>query len=400
MQFPPASYRQRCDPPADKLVQQLYTNYGDAAARKIYLQLVHTFDLLDINSLPKEITQFYKKETAKVKIEHPEKLELASDYFQRFGHAMFLVLICKCLPQLYTSKRGVKTLYETGYLLGKDNNALVARRLMETAQFYIDILYKGAYEKDGYGFFAATKVRIIHAYVRKFMWDKNWNEKFAAEYDQPVCQEDMMGTLMAFSVCMIDGIRKMGLKMSEAEADAIVYTWHITGKLLGVDDKYNPDNFADGRLLFQHLLDKEAAVGVENVALTKAILDFMRQIFTPSPILKTPLGNQNKLPELLVTFFVGRKYAPYIGLEYHQQFYYKNILRIISFVIPNIFIQSRRMAITEDAVSQGSGYLVAMIFRYIKKQYKMEFRMSEDVLRDWKLDTYLPDYGAAYAQPA
>jgi len=37
MQFPGPEYRQRCDTPADQLVQQLFDAYGDKASRQIYL---------------------------------------------------------------------------------------------------------------------------------------------------------------------------------------------------------------------------------------------------------------------------------------------------------------------------------------------------------------------------
>lgn len=400
MLYPPPEFRQLGDAPADALVRSLFDRYGDKKARQIYLQLVHTFDLIDTAQLPEEIRDFHAGACSRLRIEHPEKIALASAYFQRSGHAMFLVLIAKCLPQVYTSYRGSKVLYETGYLVGKDNKALVARRLMETAQFYIDVLHAGSLRPDGYGAFAATKVRLIHAFVRRFLWDKGWNEKFAAEYDQPVCQEDMTGTLLAFSACMIEGLHQLGIAISDDEADAVMYTWHIAGQLLGVDDRFNPTDYAGGSELFHHLLNKEKKAGMENQALAQAILTFMRDIFTPKAVLNSPWGFQNKFPELLVSYFVGPEYAPYIGLNYHTHPYYKNLVNLVGLVLPNIFIQSRRIPLTDEAILRTSGYLVAMILRYIKEHYHLEFRLPDDILRDWKLTPYLPGYGAIYARSA
>lgn len=395
MQFPTPEYRQLCDAPADKLVKQLFDKYGDKTARQMYLQLIHTFSEIDIQTLPKEIIAFHKKNEKSVTIEHPEKIEIAADYFQKYGHSMFLMLICKSLPQVYSSYRGAKVLYETGYLVGKNQEIMVARRLMETAQFYIDIMNKDSFKPNHYGFFAATKVRIIHAYVRRFMWDKGWNEKYAAEYDQPVCQEDMMGTILAFSVCNIEGIQKMGLLISDEEVDAVVYTWHIVGKLLGVDDKFNPSTFKDGQLLFHHLIDKEKKLGEENKALVDAILNFMRSIFTPTLVSKLPLKlkQQNKLPEILVSYFVGREVSPYIGLKYHEDWYYKNVLKSVALILPNIFIQSRKNELSNNSVTQLSGFLVAKIFQFIKEEYKLEFRINDNLLKDWQLKQYIPEYG-------
>lgn len=393
MQFPTVEYRQRCDESADRLVKRLFETYGDKDARKLYLQLIHTFSEIDYTALPKEIRDFHQTSQENIHITYPDKIKLAAEYFQQNGHAMFLMLIAKCLPQLYSSYRGTKVLYETGYLVGKDNDALVARRLMETAQFFIDIMSRDSFHPGKYGFFAATKVRIIHAYVRKFMWDKGWNEKYAADYDQPVCQEDMMGTLLAFSVCNIEGIQKMGLLISDEEKDAVMYTWHIAGKLLGVEDAFNPESFEDGQLLFHHLIDKEKKLGVENKALVNAILNFMRSIFTPGSMAKTPLKTYNKFPELLVSYLVGREIAPYIGLNYHNDPYYRYALQGMAIVLPNVFIQSRKNSVAEKAVVAGSAYLVASIFNFIKQEYNMEFRIDPSVLEDWKMTEHLPYYG-------
>ncbi len=393
MQFPAPEYRQLCDPPADKLVAELFEKYGDKEARLIYLQLIHTFSQIDIKSLPQEIVTFHEENENAVVIDDPAKIELAAQYFQDFGHAMFLLLITKSLPTLYTSYRGTKVLFETGYLVGKGNDVLVARRLMETAQFYIDIMTKDSFQKGGYGFFAATKVRILHAYVRKFMWDKEWNDKFAAEYDQPVCQEDMIGTLLAFSILNIEGLRKMGMLVSDEEAEAITYTWHIAGKLLGVKDEFNPPDFATGKKLYTHLLDKEKRAGAENKALVDAILGFLRNIFTPSLLSRTPFKAQNKLPEILMSYFVGKEYCPYIGLKYYDDWYYKNILKSVDLILPNIFIQSRKNKIAQQGVARLSAYLVASIFQFIKTEYKLEFRIHDDILNDWYLTDFIPDYG-------
>ncbi|MDB5226818.1 MAG: hypothetical protein JWN78_1011, partial [Bacteroidota bacterium] len=120
MQFPTPEYRQICDDPADALIQKLFDTYGDKTARNIYLQLIHTFSLIDIQALPQEIVAFHRENEGNVVIDEPEKIDLAANYFQEYGHAMFLILICKSLPMLYTSYRGTKVLYETGYLVGKN----------------------------------------------------------------------------------------------------------------------------------------------------------------------------------------------------------------------------------------------------------------------------------------
>ena len=91
MNIPGPEHRQLCDADADKLVQQLYDTYGDKTARQIYLNLIHTFSEIDIEALPAEIIEFHKANQAKIKIKHPEKIEKAAEFFQHYGHSMFLV---------------------------------------------------------------------------------------------------------------------------------------------------------------------------------------------------------------------------------------------------------------------------------------------------------------------
>ena len=121
----------------------------------------------------------------------------------------------------------------------------------------------------------------------------------------------------------------------------------------------------------------------------------MRSIFTPTLLSKLPLKikDQNKLPEILVSYFVGREISPYIGLKYHEDWYYKNVLKSVKIILPNIFIQARRNELANNSVTQLSGFLVAKIFQFIKDEYKLEFRIDDALLRDWQLKQYIPDYG-------
>jgi hypothetical protein len=48
-------------------------------------------------------------------------------------------------------------------------------------------------------------------------------------------------------------------------------------------------------------------------------------------------------------------------------------------------------------VISGSAYLVAKIFQFIKEQYKLEFRISPEILEEWQLTPYLPGYGISTA---
>ncbi|MDB5228781.1 MAG: hypothetical protein JWN78_2974, partial [Bacteroidota bacterium] len=162
---------------------------------------------------------------------------------------------------------------------------------------------------------------------------------------------------------------------------------------MGVKDEFNPANFKDGQLLCNHLLQKEKKASEQNKALVDSILVFLRGIFTPNIFIKTPLKSQNKLPEILMSYFVGKELSPYIGLQYYDDWYYNMVLKSVEIILPNIFIQSRKNPLAQKSVVRASGFLVSKMFQFIKEEYKLEFRITEDILNDWNLKEFIPDYG-------
>jgi hypothetical protein len=74
---------------------------------------------------------------------------------------------------------------------------------------------------------------LIHAYVRSECLQSN--EWSTDEWGLPINQADMFGTLLEFSLLMMDGARRLGFELSPSEADAILALWRYCGHLSGVD---------------------------------------------------------------------------------------------------------------------------------------------------------------------
>ena len=57
------------------------------------------------------------------------------------------------------------------------------------------------------GWLSCIRVRLIHSHVRAMLLSRaTWDSR---EYGKPINQEDMMGTLLAFSVNVLDSIEKI-----------------------------------------------------------------------------------------------------------------------------------------------------------------------------------------------
>ena len=91
---------------------------------------------------------------------------------------------------------------------------------------------------------------------------RNVSKWDSEQYGQPINQEDMMVTLLSFSVNVLDTIEKTILKgsLTRADEDAYIHLWRYIGYLIGVQEEYNP------------CTDKEHACGL----MESAILHLMK----------------------------------------------------------------------------------------------------------------------------
>src|SRR5262245_51791894 len=80
-------------------------------------------------------------------------------------------------------------------------------RIFETAQFLFDVLEHGGLAPGGRGVAACQLVRLTHAAIRS-------RTDGASGHDgRPVKQEDMLGTLLLFSVTTLHTLDKLGLAL-------------------------------------------------------------------------------------------------------------------------------------------------------------------------------------------
>ncbi len=145
------------------------------------------------------------------------------------------------------------------------------RRLSETSQFVLNMMGSEPFGSGGAFVPTVQKTRLIHAAVRYFItrsgeWD--------VEADGvPVCQQDMLGALLIFSVQVIDGMRRIGIAVTEEEAAAYYYVWRVTGAMLGIPAAAMPETLDDARWLNAALVEASYGPSAEGAALTRDLLD-------------------------------------------------------------------------------------------------------------------------------
>ncbi|WP_197288555.1 oxygenase MpaB family protein [Nocardia sp. NRRL S-836] len=144
------------------------------------------------------------------------------------------------------------------------------RRLSETSQFVLDMMAPGAF--GGGGGFVPTiqKTRLIHAAVRYFVTrSPEWD---SATDGVPVCQQDLLGALLIFSVQVVDGMRRIGISVTEVEAEDYYHVWRVAGAVLGIRADVMPESYAEAEELSATMVRASYAPSAEGIELTRNLI--------------------------------------------------------------------------------------------------------------------------------
>src|SRR5262249_32749607 len=137
---------------------------------------------------------------------------------------------------------GVRVLYLTGRLRTDPY-----RRILETGQMIVDVLAVGGLGPQGDGVRDAQKVRLMHAGGRRWLLTSPdvWNPSWGA----PLNQEDLAGTLMAFTVGVLQGVERLGVTVFPWQQEAYLHAWKVVGALMGIDADLLPADMDEARQL-------------------------------------------------------------------------------------------------------------------------------------------------------
>jgi len=186
-----------------------------------------------------ELVAFFGQVDARPYWVDQDKLDLASRVVGRIGViAGFTSLAMLSLMGGYLASRADKTLVGTG-----DLDQMAPRRLAETLTWTVDVTGPGALGRFEAGFKGALRVRLMHAMVRAGMNRRpDWNY---TDWDQPVNQSTLAGTLLLFSLGNVLGAQALGLRFNRREKDAVYHFWRYVGYVLGVDVEILPTSELD-----------------------------------------------------------------------------------------------------------------------------------------------------------
>jgi hypothetical protein len=187
------------------------------------------------------------------------------EVLMRAGVLGGLVLGIKSLVLGYASPAGNKPLVFSGRLQEQ-----AARRVNETAKFVQATITPGAMRPHREAWQITLKVRIMHAHVRRMILKTGrWNPEWGA----PINQHDTLGTSLLFSGQVLQGLRKLGLRIPHTAADAYMQLWRYSGWLIGLDPELLVTSEAEAERYVDLILATQGAPDDDSRNLTRALLD-------------------------------------------------------------------------------------------------------------------------------
>ncbi len=223
---------------------------------------------LTATGLPPSLAEFYREHGVLPEWASPRAMRGGVAFFRKYGGAIMSMLGALSLPYCYAGANGAQVLF-----LSRRIYEDAPRRLLETGQFVLDVMADEAFA-TGRGFASILNVRLMHAAIRHHIlasgrWDPAWGH--------PINQEDMAGTIAAFSFICVRGLRKAGYLLNGAETDAFQHLWNVVGSIMGVRRELLPDTAREALKLDQCIRQRQFRPSEAGRTLTKALLETMSQ---------------------------------------------------------------------------------------------------------------------------
>ncbi|MGW7056003.1 oxygenase MpaB family protein [Streptomyces sp. NPDC054887] len=151
-----------------------------------------------------------------------------------------------------------------------------SKRMAETGQFTVHLMQPNAFEAGSRFIPAAQKVRLLHASIRHHLRrEDRWD---TANLGTPICQEDMIGGQMMFSLQVLDALHRLGVHMSTEGAESYYYAWRVVGAMLGVDQSHVPAGLEQARAFSDLYMTRHMGPSEEGAHLTRQLIDLFEEV--------------------------------------------------------------------------------------------------------------------------
>jgi mpaB/rubber oxygenase-like protein len=185
-----------------------------------------------------------------------------------------------------------------------------SNRMAATGQFTVYLMRPDAFEAGGSFVPAAQKVRLLHAGIRHHLRREGaWDHQ---RLGVPICQEDMIGGQMMFSIQVLDALHRLGIHIRQDGAEAYFYAWRVVGAMLGIDTDAAPATLEQARDFSDLYMAKYMAPSDEGVELTRQLIDMYEQV-VPGTLL-------DPIVPALIRYLIGDTAADWLAVPHSTLF--------------------------------------------------------------------------------
>ena len=246
------------DPISDNAVDFIYKD------NLKYMKEMHSVNLFK-KTFPLEIQNLIDDTKNRSKIIDKSVLNSGQTLFARHATDILFALFHAALPECYAAARGSKVLVYNKNMLKNPR-----KRLFETSTFVKNVMDKNNFYKNDAGLFACLELRFIHSLIRK-----NINKNELGE--TAINQEDMLGTIIAFSEVCLNGLEKLGMNFNDNEADNFIKSWSYMGYMIGINEEILPINRKQSKNLRKSISDRNHSYSKEGITLMNELRKFQKR---------------------------------------------------------------------------------------------------------------------------
>ncbi|WP_371648209.1 MULTISPECIES: oxygenase MpaB family protein [unclassified Streptomyces] len=153
----------------------------------------------------------------------------------------------------------------------------IGRRFSRTMNTMWDMLGGNSWDPSGSALITLVKLRLVHAAARHMALAHGWDR---TRDGMPISQRLKVEELMYVGAYNVQLAAKYDVQITARQADELTATMRIGGRLLGIDDKYNPQSMEQANLVLADAAAHHRASSDEGIKLASNMLDWMdRKIF-------------------------------------------------------------------------------------------------------------------------
>jgi squalene cyclase len=358
--------RLAADPTADAVIESIFRQSQVDGVNALMWNIFRTDEPLPA-SLPAEARAFFLDEALPA-FADPRLLEQGATVFTQAGWQVATALFCSALPQAYAAAKGAHVLTRTMAMTRRTE-----QRILETAQFLFDVVAPGGFGPSGRAVRATQKVRLMHAAVRYLLlhpqapgqaaWD-------SAGLGLPLNQEDLAGTLMTFSVVVLEGLERLGVHLAPEAQEAWLHLWKVVGHFMGVDASMLPATLDDAHDLMEAIRERQWKRSEDGIALTQPLVALMQRYFRVEVL--------DGFPVALIRHLAGDHCADLLGLpaaDWTQQ-----VVAILA-ELESLWTRQSPDEVSRRLIDHGLFGFMRLVVNHMRRDKQARFRIPPSLLQ-------------------